>query len=188
MKAPYLWFAIVFLLLTLAHAELPSMSVWPYNHRPYDVAVPWDLCRKPHVYIRPNSSIEDYGTFISEKMATLSANGGGSVRLFDGKYIVKTSIIFKDNTCLLGQSLNGVTIKVADEAPVAEVIRGVLHGVNVMNITARDFTVDVNKKGQDDDKCKNQLTKYGTYFEASSYIWFINTRVMNACAYGCTYT
>jgi len=106
----------------------------------------------------------------------------------DGTYIVRSPIQFKNNTCLLGQSLNGVLIKVADYAPRSEGIRGVLHGINAENVTVRDFTLDVNKKGQDDDgTCKNELTKYGTYFEASSYIWFINTRVMNACAYGCKF-
>jgi len=76
---------------------------------------------------------------------------------------------------------------VADEAPLSDDIRGVLHGINVENVTVRDLSLDANKRGQDDDKCKNELTKYGTYFEASSYLWFINTRVTNACAYGCKF-
>jgi len=188
MKLPCLSFVFTFLLLTLSHALLPSMTVWPYQSRSFNVRPRWEYCLKSHVDIRANASSGDYGAIISKEMAKLSENGGGSVRLLDGTYIVNSPIQFKNNTCLLGQSLNGVIIKVADDAPLSEDIRGVLHGVNVENITARDFTLDVNKKGQDDDKCKNEFTKYGTYFEASSYLWFINTRVMNACSYGCTYT
>lgn len=166
------------------------MSIWPNRSRPFDVRVRWEYCLKAHVDISANSSVADYGAYVSEELAKLAALGGGSVRLLDGTYTVKTPIIFKDNTCLLGQSLNGVVIKVADEAPQSPVLRGVLHGMGVENVTVRDFTLDVNKAGQDDKdgKCENELTKYGTYFEASSYVWFINTRVINACAYGCTYT
>ena len=36
-----------------------------------------------------------------------------------------------------------------------------------MKIMIRYLTVDVNEMGQEDEKCENELTKYGTYFEAS---------------------
>lgn len=163
------------------------MAVWQYGNRPFNVSVRWEYCLKSHVDIRVDDTVIDYGVLLSQELAKLSDSGGGSIRLLDGTYIVKSAIVFRNNTCLLGQSLNGVTIKVADDAPAFEYVRGVLHGINVENITVREITLDANKKGQDDEKCENELTKYGTYFEASSYLWFTDTRVMNACAYGCTY-
>lgn len=182
-----LWFVLACLLLTVSHALLPSMAVWPYKSRPFNVSMRWEYCLKSYVDITFDSLVVDYGALLSQELVRLSDNGGGSVRLLEGTYIVRSPIIFKDNTCLLGQSLNGVTIKVANDAPQSDTLRGVLHGINVENITARDFTLDVNKKGQEEDKCNNELTKFGAYFEASSYVWFTNTRVINACTYGCTY-
>lgn len=169
------------------------MDVWPYASRPFNVSVRWQHCLSSRVELAANETVADYGALLSAELGRLSVLGGGAVRLLDGTYPVKSPIIFGNNTCLLGESLNGVVLEVANDAPESPASRGVLHGINVLNVTVRDLTVDANKHGQEDDdkgnyKCENELTKYGTYFEASSYLWFTNTRVINACAYGCTYT
>ncbi len=50
--------------------------------------------------------------------------------------------------------------------------RGVLHGKNLMNITIRYMNVDAYEIEQKEEKCENQLTRYGTYFEASYCVCF----------------
>jgi len=74
------------------------MDVWKYKSRPFDVRPRWEYCNNSHVDIRANASIGDYGAIISQAMIKLSASGGGSVRLFDGTYIVRSPIQFKNNT------------------------------------------------------------------------------------------
>ena len=174
---------ILTVLASVVLAVVPDRASFTFGGRSFDNRLTWLKCTNSHVDIALDPKVDDYGAVISARLADMARRGGGSVRLLNGVYKIASPVIFANNTCLLGQSINGVVLKVIDKAPKME-RRGVLHGMYVMNVTIRDLTVDANKMGQDDEKCENELSKYGTYFEASHYIWFNNVRVRNACSYG----
>lgn len=175
--------SLVLTMLVLSALVFDLTNSFSFGGLPFNNTMNWLKCMKAHIDIAFDSRVIDYGAVISARLADLAERGGGAVRLLNGAYNISSPVVFTNNTCLIGQSINGVLLKVVDYAPKIE-RRGVLHGILVHNVTVRDITVDVNKMGQNDRNCENQLTKYGSYFEASHFLWFNRVRILNACSYG----
>ena len=93
---------------TAVQGMIPNFT----KNRPFRTVDTWSYCLRRHIDLSVDNVTEDYGKRFSSIFSELSESGGGSIRLLDGTYTVETPIVFQSNTCLLGQSLNGVVIRI----------------------------------------------------------------------------
>lgn len=180
--------------MVLGAFAAPQPADFPYGGKSFNIAQTWQYCMRNYSDLEAEFGPEyDYGAKISELLAEMSQYGGGSVRLLSGTYYVKTPIRIANNTCLIGQSMTDVTIKVSNKSELSSLKenRGVLHAILPHNNTIRDFTIDADSYPGKGTGCDaHQLSKFGTYLEAAQNLHMTNIRVRNACAYGskCTST
>lgn len=159
-------------------------SDFPYRSNSFDTDSVWEYCLMKSEDFSANDSISDYGAELSKALLRLHEEGGGSVKLREGVYPVSSSIVMQNNTCICGESLEGVILRVTDNSTSKSETRGVIHGTWLSKVVVRDLTVDGNMRNQTDVKSDSHLSKYGAYFEASKHVWINKVRVRSAIAYG----
>ncbi len=147
----------------------------------------WDICVNYTVDVRPDPTIADYGRYLSKLAASIPNLNviGGSIRLADGVYPVKTSVTLPSRTCLVGMGMDRTIIKVVSNANYTAPVRGVIRSLDSTRVTLRGFTVDCNMRMQENVSAKEHFAKFGVLFNSSSYIFIWQVRVQEALGYGC---
>ncbi len=138
--------------------------------------------KNKYIYIKWDESIIDYYDYLQTAVNTLYKNGGGSLYLEDGIYLLSNQIEISSNTCILGESKDNTILKLQNFAsPFA--VSGLLRSLAQENITISDITLDGNKKYQNIDLIST-YGRYGIYTEVNNYSFFNNVRVQNFQGYG----
>jgi hypothetical protein len=135
-----------------------------------------------YIYITWNNSITDYYDYIQTAINTISINGGGSLYLENGIYILSNQIEIGSNTCILGESKENTIFKLQNLAlPFSR--SGLLRSLKQENITISDITLDGNKQYQNIDTI-SAYGRYGLYTEVNYYSFFNNVKIKNFQGYG----
>lgn len=159
---------------------------FPFNGRSFDVSKNWKICDRQIDDVYPDAGIRDFGIVLSEKLKAISELGGGTVRLRDGIYTLRTAVVVQTGTCVVGQSMQGVVFRVP---MVANSVggKGVIRANRVHSVTLRKFSIDVNGRQQLNTTSGLHLARYGVYFTGVDYAWIENVLVFDSLAYGCTF-
>lgn len=161
-----------------------------FNHhgRSFDISDNWAYCTLRTISLSPDTGARDFGTIISEHLASLSAAGGGTVRLRSGIYPLRTTIQLPARTCLLGADTLRTVLRVVDNADPSPEAKGIIRSADSERVTIRKFTLDANGRRQHDVNTDAHFAKYGVYFEHVNYTWIDAVRVVDAIGYGCEYS
>ncbi|AYV80991.1 MAG: hypothetical protein Harvfovirus12_27 [Harvfovirus sp.] len=124
----------------------------------------------------------DQTQLLQEGLNILSTNGGGTLTVLSGTYILQGNIELYNNMKLQGQGIDVTTFQLIDNA-IDFHYAGFLRAEMMHDVIISDLTINGNKNGQSLDDADN-YGKYGIFTEGSIEIWFDYVRVTEMNHYG----
>jgi hypothetical protein len=125
---------------------------------------------------------------IQSVLADIVMNGGGTIYLKAGLYIIDYYIELMSNICIIGDGIDVTIIKLVDYAAIFN-NAGMLRTRSGNNIILANFTIDGNKVNQNADPIgtdPNVISygRFGLFTEGSHDLWFDRIKVTNMQGYG----
>eukprot|EP00171_Calliarthron_tuberculosum_P004702 IDg4702t1 len=175
---------LLLVLLHSASASVPTFADFPYGGKSFDVSSVWSICLNRSEDIRSDPAITDYAPIISAALLRIKEAGGGAVRLHNGVFPIRSSIILRDKTCLIGDGVQNVVLRVADNSSSSSPKQGVVHCTSCEKVVLRDLTIDANKDKQTNVSADRHLAKFGVFLANVKHAWIMSIRVRGALSYG----
>lgn len=154
----------------------------------FDIAENWEICNKKIVVVEPDDDVKNFEVSFIEKLAELSKDGGGTLHLKKGVYIVSAPVKLPEKTCITGESLEETIVRLDKEAqPFYKKGKGVLGCSKSEHVTVMNLTIDGNKDEQYEGHKYYSYGRYGISFERCNYAWFQNVRAVRNQLIGGSY-
>jgi parallel beta-helix repeat protein len=124
---------------------------------------------------------------IQSALDAVASNGGGTVIVKPGTYIVSTNIQIGSNTKFIGSGMDKTIIKLMDFAAPwwvgGDKLSGFVRSMLTKDIVVADMTLDGNKAKQYTDEF-HSYGRYGLYTETCTNVAFLRVKIMNFQGYG----
>jgi parallel beta-helix repeat protein len=126
---------------------------------------------------------------IQQSLDSLRYNGGGTLYIEEGVYLLESYVEVGGNTSVIGAGMNKTILRLVDNAapwwiPNTGIKRsGFIRSTYVHNLRFVNFTIDGNRANQKQDKY-SEYGRYGIYTEASNNVFIDGVAVKNFQGYG----
>lgn len=149
----------------------------------FDVNKNMVYCAKRTVSVPLTTHVKDYSGILDSVAKQLANDGGGTVQLQKGVYMISRQFVLPSFVCVRGAGMNRTVLRmVANSAPFAK--SGVIRIERARRVSLFNFTVDGNRDAQRNATEEERYGRYGFYSTETSHVWLDGIKVMNNLKYG----
>jgi parallel beta-helix repeat protein len=124
-----------------------------------------------------------------QSLDNITNNGGGTLRLEEGLFMLSSNLKIGSNTTIIGAGINATVLKLVDKATpwiipdLGQRDAGFVNSKNTSNIYLSNFTLDGNKQNQNTDEV-SVYGRYGLFIEIVENVTVDGVGIINFQGYG----